>query len=280
MTTSFCVDHFVIAVNDLAAAVKSYTQLGFTVTPGGRHTHAPTRNALVYFDDGSYFELIEWVAPAAGEKWYDALGRHGEGLVDFALVPSDLSAAVRTANADRPIYRSPVDGSRINADGLNVRWQLAWPPSHALPFLCGDVTPRRLRVPDGAVRTHRNGVTGVASIAVRVNDLAQAASDYAALLGTGPSAGGEPVRSLDALGLDVLTLRIGGTQLHLVSPTQGSDKAPARVLRDHLGQRGEGPYKLTLASPEAMPVRTIDVTSAHGARLQLASSDLPVASLV
>lgn len=280
MTTSFSVDHFVIAVNDLPAATASYTRLGFNVTPGGRHTHAPTQNALVYFEDGSYFELIEWLAPAEGEKWYEALGRHGDGLVDFALVPADLPAAVRTANHAREIYGQPVDGSRINADGLNIRWQLAWPPSHALPFLCGDTTPRHLRVPEGPVRVHGNGVTGVSCISVRVNDLAQAASDYRALLGTSPSVRIDAVQSIDAMGLDVLRLAIGSTQLNLVSPSKAHDTAAARAIRDDLRQHGEGPYKLTLRSSGAALARPIGTEESHGVNLHIASDALPLESLV
>ncbi len=125
MAASFSIDHFVIAVRELVAAVGSYTKLGFTVTPGGRHTHTRTQNALVYFADGSYLELIDWTAPAPDEKWYEALSRNGDGLVDFALVPSDLSAAVNAAKASRRRYNLPVDGSRINPDGQTIHWQLA-----------------------------------------------------------------------------------------------------------------------------------------------------------
>jgi hypothetical protein len=33
-----------------------------------------------------------------------------------------------------------------------------------LPFWCGDVTPRSLRVPEGAHRQHANGVQGIALV--------------------------------------------------------------------------------------------------------------------
>src|ERR1041384_7550234 len=58
------IDHIVILVNDLAAAIADYTALGFTVTPGGEHTGGATHNALVGFDDGVYFELIAFKEPS------------------------------------------------------------------------------------------------------------------------------------------------------------------------------------------------------------------------
>src|ERR1700750_3225873 len=85
MTQEFQLDHFVIAVANLDAAILDYEKLGFTVSTGGRHTHAPTRNALVYFQDGAYVELIEWMQPARGEKWYERVVLREEGIIDFAF---------------------------------------------------------------------------------------------------------------------------------------------------------------------------------------------------
>ena len=52
------IDHIVILVHDLEAAVRDYTALGFTVVPGGEHADGRSRNALIAFADGSYLELI------------------------------------------------------------------------------------------------------------------------------------------------------------------------------------------------------------------------------
>ena len=49
-------DHLMILVGDLGVAVSDYEHLGFTVTSGGEHADGLTRNALIPFDDGSYFE--------------------------------------------------------------------------------------------------------------------------------------------------------------------------------------------------------------------------------
>ena len=49
-------DHLVMLVGDLGVAAADYERLGFTVTPGGQHADGLTPNALIPFDDGSYFE--------------------------------------------------------------------------------------------------------------------------------------------------------------------------------------------------------------------------------
>ena len=57
------IDHLVIAVPDLAAAIKTYRDLGFSVVPGGRHTGVGTDNALIVFRDASYLELVGFYEP-------------------------------------------------------------------------------------------------------------------------------------------------------------------------------------------------------------------------
>ena len=56
-------DHLVILVDDLDLAAADYERLGFAVTLGGEHADGLTRNALIPFDDGSYFELVSFLDP-------------------------------------------------------------------------------------------------------------------------------------------------------------------------------------------------------------------------
>lgn len=90
-------DHIVIAVQDLEAAVADYRALGFQVVIGGRHPGRTSHNALVVFADGAYLEIIAWTSPAPEERWYRTLRDHGEGLVDFALLPQSTSQALAEA---------------------------------------------------------------------------------------------------------------------------------------------------------------------------------------
>ena len=242
MGVSYMLDHLVIAVSDLSQAIDDYKLLGFNVVVGGKHMHAPTQNALIYFSDGTYLELIEWTDPAPGEKWYERLTTQGEGLVDFAVVPSQITRAITNARAGKVLYRGPIGGSRIKPTGEHILWQLGWPNSNALPFLCGDITPRSLRVPEGEVRKHQNNASGISSVAIRVNDLGKSAKDYRALLGSHFDGAIRVTASPDTAGLEVLSLHMGSTQLHLVSPSAQSETAPARAMREGLKLKGEGAY--------------------------------------
>ncbi len=82
-------------------------------------------------------------------------------------------------------YDGPQAGGRVRPDGARLEWQTGRPQTSDLPFLCGDITPRHLRVAEGAVREHANGVRGVASLTVAVNDLKASLQRYRALLGIG-----------------------------------------------------------------------------------------------
>ncbi|WP_208509421.1 VOC family protein, partial [Variovorax paradoxus] len=96
---SLKLDHIVIAVHDLESAIADYAALGFQVLRGGDHPGRTTHNALVVFQDGSYFELIAWRAPSPEERWWQLLQRHGEGIVDFALLPRSTAITVEEAKA-------------------------------------------------------------------------------------------------------------------------------------------------------------------------------------
>jgi catechol 2,3-dioxygenase-like lactoylglutathione lyase family enzyme len=267
MGASMLLDHLVIAVTDLQQAISDYRELGFNVAQGGRHQHAPTQNALIYFADGTYLELIEWTAPAPGEKWYERLSRHGEGLVDFAFVPSQIGKAIEQAKACDVIYDGPNDGSRMKASGELVRWQLGWPLSYALPFLCGDITPRSLRVPEGDVRLQPNGVSGIPAIAIRVDDLEVAEQAYRGLLGPESEATWGARQTLKAAGLDVLSLQLAGTRLHLVAPSKDADAVPNRAFLEDLRSKGQGVYQLCLSGVNTSALRLDRARLSHGVSL-------------
>jgi catechol 2,3-dioxygenase-like lactoylglutathione lyase family enzyme len=179
-------DHLVIAVADLAQAMADYTRLGFTVVAGGEHPGGATHNALVAFADGTYLELLAFLAPNPTHRWW---GR-GPGLIDFALLPDDTAAVVTAAQAQGLALIGPSTGGRVRPDGVRLIWQTALAPMPGLPFLCGDVTPRSLRLPDPASWHHANGARGIARLTVAVADLAVAAAHYRALLGVPPQPDG------------------------------------------------------------------------------------------
>lgn len=206
---SLCLDHVVIAVANLAATIEDYRKLGFTVQVGGNHPGRTSHNALVVFEDGSYLELIAWRAPAPQERWYVHHQTHGDGFVDFALLPDDVAARVASAKARGLVLSGPIDGGRVRPDGLVLKWQTARPTTQDLPFLCGDVTPREGRVPTGACRHQANGVQGIAQVTLAVRDVAGSAARYRALLGDAAVTEGVAGRTAD-VALQGCTVRLVG----------------------------------------------------------------------
>lgn len=226
MNPLLALDHVVIGVRDLDRTVADYEAAGFTVVPGGRHPGRNTRNALVVFADGAYLELIAYHAPSPEERWWRQLEAHGEGLVDFALLPQDIAALVAAARARGLTGLVERPGRRSRPDGIEIAWQSARPASSDLPFLCADVTPRALRVPEGEVRRHANGVTGISEVRVAVRDLAATLARYRAYLGEDCLTDGE--------------VHLHGFRISFsVYPKRARDEGPCAVtLRS--GSGGEG----------------------------------------
>jgi catechol 2,3-dioxygenase-like lactoylglutathione lyase family enzyme len=239
---TFGLDHIVILVDDLDRAIADYRALGFNIFPGGEHPGRGTHNALVVFADGAYLELIAFKSPVPGFRWWHVYETDGEGFVDFALLPSDVDAAVTAARSRGVAVPDPENGGRARPDGVAVAWRNARPPTSDLPFLCFDVTPRNLRVPEGKAREHANGVTGVARLTVAVADLAASLTRYEAYLGIAP------------IGSSIM---VGAFAIELVQASP-----------ERLAKRGEGPVAMTLRADRS---RKLDRAIAHGAEITLAT---------
>jgi catechol 2,3-dioxygenase-like lactoylglutathione lyase family enzyme len=253
------IDHIVILVNDLAAAVADYTALGFSVTPGGEHTGGATHNALVVFADDAYLELIAFKRPAPEHHWYrnSALG---EGIIDFALLPTTIEADLAAARERGLVIEGPFPGGRLRPDGQQVTWQTGRAPTPDLPFLCGDVTPRGLRVPERDARAHANGVVGIAGLTIAVADLGASVARYRALLGMAER---EDTSAPDHSAVRTATFALGNTEITLATPADDSNTP----LSARLASRGEGPFALVL---RGMGQRdAFDLRLAHGARMEL-----------
>lgn len=251
------VDHIVIAVTDLEAAIRDYAALGFTVLPGGEHPRG-SRNALVAFEDGAYLEIIAFPRPVPDFRWWQVLDRAGPGLVDYAVLPDAFEADLARARAAGIVLEGPIDGGRLQADGTRLAWRSARPPEPDIPFLVTDVTPRDLRVPTGAARRHANGVTGVAGVTVAVQDLVSSTARYRALLGREPSAvGGVP-----GLGFGLVQFRVARQTLALVEPRAATAAGPAA----HLVTRGQGAYAISFYGPVDA---VLDPRLSHGAGLEM-----------
>jgi catechol 2,3-dioxygenase-like lactoylglutathione lyase family enzyme len=265
---SLVLDHVVIHVIDLETTIADYVALGFTVQRGGAHADGATHNALVGFADGSYLELIAFLKPSPGHRWAAAAEQSREGFIDFALLPGSVATVVDAARGRGLAYQGPIDGGRLRPDGERLQWQIGTPPTPDLPFLCGDVTSRSLRVREGPVRLHANGVLGVASITVAVADLDASLARYGALLGPTAAQSARPV-AMPGLGLRVASLPLAAVTLVLAAP--GPDSHDGQPLRAVLAQRGEGVLGLALYRQGGAPAMALPRDRTHGAAFEIAS---------
>jgi hypothetical protein len=250
------IDHLVVGVEDLEAATRSYSALGFTVTPGGRHPTS-THNALVIFSDGSYLELLAFNEPSPGHRWWPKI-QAGGGIIDFCARTDDLEADTDAYRASGvTLERRP--GARLRPDGREVRWVTSAPGGSAqgiAPFLIQDLTPRSERV--AGDHTHPNGVTGVGTITVAVED--SAARGWFANLTRTP---GLDVRR-DDLAATGVRFFLGRHGVDLVRPA-----ADAGPIVGWLRTRGPGPYEATLLTSAASRRGPLDEAKTLGARLAL-----------
>jgi catechol 2,3-dioxygenase-like lactoylglutathione lyase family enzyme len=252
------IDHIVIAVLDLDAAKTSYAALGFTVVEGGRHP-VGTHNALIAFADGSYIELIAFYEANPSHRWWGPLQKGG-GLVDFCMQTNDLpgdTAAFRRAGV---AIDDPAPLSRVRPDGYQLNWVLSIPRTGhrgVAPFLIQDETPREERIP--RQQTHANGVTGIGTVTVAVEDVASVRRWYAEVLG-------RPGREIERLELDGVGVRfeIAPHVLEFVAP-KGTGAAS---LTAWLRRRGPSPYAATLRTT-GRELGPLDEGHTHGARLAL-----------
>lgn len=251
------IDHVVVVVNDLTQTIRDYSDLGFTVKPGGEHAHRGTHNALITFQDGSYVELIAFLrTPTVQDnRWWDFL-QAGEGLVDYALNADDLPAELDRLKSAGMTVTGPTDGGRIRPDGKRVAWRIgrvrADEAGH-LPFIIDDVTEHELRVPGGDAAVHPNGVIGIERMTVAVPSRAAATPAYQTLLG---NPAGDPDQFL-----------IGSHRIQLTDAA-----APDPDIAQFITQRGSGPYHVTFrrggSAPAATPV-VLDPSLTHFARLSI-----------
>src|SRR5262249_38046828 len=151
--------------------------------------------------------------PRGDDPWWQLLTR-GEGFLGFALRMDDASAEASALQSHGLSVRGPFTGGRERPDGQHVAWRtIEVEGSGPLPFLIEDLTPRRLRIPDGAATEHPLGVASLLELALVVEDLVASAASFAALLG---SAGTPLAAPMDGVGA-ALRFTIGPHAIVLLS---------------------------------------------------------------
>jgi hypothetical protein len=251
------IDHLVIVVNDLRRAAEDYAHLGFTVVPGGKHP-VGTHNVLIPFTDGSYIEIIGFYREAPDHRWWQPL-KAAERLVDFCLQTDDLQGDTEKLRAAGVAIKDPVPWSRTRPDGYELKWVLSLATgAHrgVAPFLIHDVTLREERIPRQV--EHSNGITGIVSVTVAVDELSKISQWYETVL----RAEGEQFKH-DVFGGEGRRFRVGRQLLEFVTPTE-----PKSPLIDWIKSYGPSPYAATLHSRGSSPC-VFDTRLTHGANLSV-----------
>lgn len=251
------IDHIVIIVPELEKAIKNYTQLGFTVIPGGKHPIG-SHNALIAFQDAAYIELIAFFEPNPEHRWYQLLGKGG-GLIDYCMQTDNLKRDMTAFRAAGVTLSDITPLSRVRPDGYKLDWVLVVPEGDfqgVAPFLIEDNTPREERVPSQNV--HENKVTGIDTITIAVRDVAHIKGWYEHVLGRA----GEMIRR-DDLAASGVRFVIGKHVFEFVMP-----EAASSPLHSWLDLRGESTYAVTLKTASGK-VGPLDEALALNARINL-----------
>ena len=205
---SLSIDHVILVVSDLLVASQQFSQLGFTVIPGGVHSGGLTHNALVPFPDGTYLELLSTTRSSRLKllsfmKRLRLLGIYigddtainrrlttdmagGIGIADFCMVSGDLEKEINLLETRGAQFTAPIPGGRQRPDGKEISWLTSVPRTLDLPFLIEDKTPRELRLPVVEDDYHKNGILGIRGLAILVSNLVESLAHYRSLLGDDP----------------------------------------------------------------------------------------------
>ncbi|KAJ7184483.1 glyoxalase-like domain-containing protein [Mycena filopes] len=177
---------------------EQFRRIGFNVLDGGVHADGLTTNSLVVLGDHVYLELISFTKPLEAYPPSDPSRKAREshkwasripGWIDYAFLgngsltpPRRISDIIngRRDESEGPLYLGEIPGGRTRPDGEVLEWVITAPAKSKsiLPFFCGDVTDRRLRVPTQPDSTspHPCGARGIAHIR-----LLTSASNFAAV---------------------------------------------------------------------------------------------------
>jgi hypothetical protein len=255
------IDHLVIVVKDLRQAATDYQELGFTVVPGGKHP-VGSHNVLISFIDGSYLELIGFYRDAIDHRWWQPLQK-GKRLVDYCMQTDDLQGDTRKLREAGVPINDPVPWSRTRPDGYELKWILSLATgSHrgVAPFLIQDITPRQERIPQKF--EHQNGTTGIDTVTIAVDELAQVDQWYSAVLGRS----GKPIVRTE-LGAEGLRFSVGPHTVEFLMPSN-----PSSPLINWIRTHGPSPYSATLRSSVA-EAKPLEQSLTHGANLYFKAAE-------
>jgi hypothetical protein len=150
------IDHAVIAVRDLDAAAASFRELGFTLTPRGRHSVGSENHCIMF--GSTYIELLAAPVPHPWLDYYRTFLERGDGLAAIALSTDDADAAYR----ELTVAKKPMDLSRPVEGGM-ARFRLVQLENMPNVFVCQHLTRHLVWRPEW--QRHANSASELLEIA-------------------------------------------------------------------------------------------------------------------
>jgi len=279
-TSQLMLEHVIIRVNDLQQAIENFELLGFTVTPGGAHEGGISHNALIYFEDRSFIELV-----AFEDSFFVKAGLNSgilgfflqkgedhikyrfietidfpEGFIDSALLSHFIKKDTQLAR-QRGLKTAPITHfEREKPNGKIVGWDIMSPLSSAVPFVRGPYVPEQIIGP--GKMAHKNGAVGMANVKYAVTDLSASMKEYEYLLGTDAL-----VSTVD--GKSMAEFKLGDASIYLFSIDEHAD------LANFVQKRRDVPIQLTLLTGLTEQAGSLPIERTHGAEIILEASLAP-----
>jgi len=198
------IDHTLVGVADLDQAAMTWTRLGFTLSPRGRHIGWGTANYCVMFER-DYIELLGILDPTQFLNGLDRfLAEAGEGPMAFAYASADneaTRASLAAAGLEPSEVRDLARQLELPEGTALPRFKLVFLPPETAPgvssFVTHHLTPELLRRPEWLV--HANAAVGIKGLTVAIDDPVALVPAYERLFGP------QAVNRTD----DIVTLHVG-----------------------------------------------------------------------
>jgi len=181
------IDHTLVGVRDLESARAVWQDLGFTVSPRGRHIGWGTANYCIMLEEG-YVELLGIVDPSQFTNNLDKVLESREGMFALALASDDVDALARELTAAGLHPDGPKDLKRYlelpDGDVLPAFKLLHLPPQETpelRAFICQHMTPELIRRPEWL--SHANGARRLVAVTICSERPADAGFGYLPLFG-------------------------------------------------------------------------------------------------
>jgi hypothetical protein len=238
------IDHATVAGLNLRSMQAALESVGIATVYGGTHTNGSTEMAIASFPDGSYLELMAFVAGAdAQQKDRQVWGKFLKGDAGpcaWAVYDNHLAAEVQRLRGAGITVSNLEKLGRQRPDGIHLEWEMAdvggGTRGSFFPFLIHDFTPREQRAfPRGTPTT--STFQGVGQVVIGVRNLDDAIARFRRAY-PGP----EPVQQVDTDFGARLAL-LSGLPIVLAEPLESGSWLAARVERF-----GEAPCAFVLAA--------------------------------